>query len=973
MSIQREKERGHESDLTSVIAIGPSLPSGNESEERVVRRSMSCSGLAAGSGNDEDNMETCTCTYHLTISAAPDAQCSFLALRPPTLRTPSPGPPISADLSIILEADTSGISGQGAQDESDTTLQPTPSPTPAFRPHIPYDPRNVLPQTPLNAKSPTTASRSSLLPRYTHNSAPPSPLSITTSSTSSRAPTAAISKENATGRLAHPTPLTSHSKLPGSTLSIDKNAAVPPRPSPYFKSNSHLHTRSSSSSISFLPRPPNLSPLVPVVVVGSSSPSSSSSRVGLSSPSKLTAASLSPANPLTPSSTTRDQTARRRLQHKRSVSAFELGSSPSSPSLNVSRASLSLERRCADAHRGSNDDVCVDDVSASGEASADDPGAAGHTPTTLVVHQRPQPPRARKRSMSVQDQSSPSTHDHTFGGRSGPTRRGGGVVLGRGRGSVRVGPTRGGSPVREQHKEEPWDDEYQESVERRASSSLSGRIQARSRMMVRESGPDGAAATTTQPYRLQSPEWLGPRTIKALKAAGLFVSESADGGSERAISSSASVLGGTPGGLGRLAATRSVSEYNSRVPSRTAFSDAGCGYGPSNAGYSGEAWRSSLGRSRSGSDHGVLASPTHTAVSSGSTATATTRERSASTAHTSLSAGSSFFGGRDRDHRDRELGREGSRLPLGDATSPDQKDLKDLKEKHATETGALLHALSDSQRSVRVLREENDGLRVRIGRLEGVERENEGLRRVVVDLRSEVGGLKMRVGGRGSLGGSSSARRFGGAWTTRPSALGTAVPLGRQDMDDTNADVDDLDHGSLGDGGRRPSWRSRDRTGQRRYGPDHDKDLDAIMTFPPPTSSSTPVAISKKQLHARRKRLSTTSTSASSTFPVMPDNMTMLLHDEQVHDPDNSDVGDGTPNHQLHSSATPVPLSIPASVPKVNISPTTTTFSVFSGANPGSPGSMVLKPEDEMHLRDLENLDLGSFRFEEVENESDGW
>ena len=689
-----------------------------------------------------------------------------------------------------------------------------------------------------------------------------------------------------------------------------------------------------------------------------------------SSPSKLTTTGLSPAEPaLTPSSATRNQVARWRLQHKRSASASELGSSPSPSSLNISRSSLSPER-CADDHRSGSGDVCVDDVSPSGEASADDSGAAGHSPTPLgAAHQRPQPPRARKRSMSVEDQSPPSRHHRASGDRSGPPRRGG-AALSRAGGSLRIGLTRNRSPFPEHHKEEE-DGKYPDSVEARASSSLSGRVQERSRMTGRESGSSGGGGgATTQPYRLRTPDWLGPRTIKALKAAGLFASEGVDGGSERGAHSGAAVLGGTTGGLGRLALTRSVSEYNPRVPSQTALSDAGFGYGPGGrdvrTGYGGEAWRGSIGRNRSGSDY-VLASPTRTTASSGSTTTTTmTRERSASTTLTSLSAGSSFFGGRDRDHRDRELGREGPKLAPGDASSPDQQDLKDLKEKHAIETGTLLHALSDSQRSVRVLREENDELRGRIGRLEGVERENEELRREVVELGREVGGLKMRVGGRGGFGGGeSSARRFGGAWTTRPSALGTTIPFGRQDMDDTYADVDDMDEASLDDGDRH-RWRSRDRPAQRRYGPDHDDGLDAL---PPPTSSSTPVAISKKQVHARRKRL----TSVSSTFPVIPGNMTMLLHDERVHEHDDSGVGDDTPNNRLPSGAIPVPLSIPAPVPKANISPTTTNFSMLSGANPGSPRSMVLKPEHEMHLGDLENLDLGSFRFEEVENESDGW
>ena len=45
--------------------------------------------------------------------------------------------------------------------------------------------------------------------------------------------------------------------------------------------------------------------------------------------------------------------------------------------------------------------------------------------------------------------------------------------------------------------------------------------------------------------------------------------------------------------------------------------------------------------------------------------------------------------------------------------------MQQLQEKHALETGALLSALADSQRTTRVLRDENEDLRERVASIEG--------------------------------------------------------------------------------------------------------------------------------------------------------------------------------------------------------------------------------------------------------------
>ena len=62
-----------------------------------------------------------------------------------------------------------------------------------------------------------------------------------------------------------------------------------------------------------------------------------------------------------------------------------------------------------------------------------------------------------------------------------------------------------------------------------------------------------------------------------------------------------------------------------------------------------------------------------------------------------------------------------------------KEEIRELKEKHLTETSALLGVLSDSQRTTRMLREENGELRERIDQLGTMEMENEGLRQTVGD------------------------------------------------------------------------------------------------------------------------------------------------------------------------------------------------------------------------------------------------
>ena len=165
----------------------------------------------------------------------------------------------------------------------------------------------------------------------------------------------------------------------------------------------------------------------------------------------------------------------------------------------------------------------------------------------------------------------------------------------------------------------------------------------------------------------RSTEWLGPRTAKAFAAAGLL---------DRDVSNNAS----------RFGSVRSLGDRDQRTlaPSRLAVSEAGSVT---------SSWRS------------VSRAMTHseaTGHDSASTSTGAPRtNRSAeSTAPTSIS-----------------LSRPQSRTP-----SPQHKNyqaaLQAMQEKHTTETGTLLAALADAQQNTQSIRAENAKLVARIENLE---------------------------------------------------------------------------------------------------------------------------------------------------------------------------------------------------------------------------------------------------------------
>lgn len=109
-----------------------------------------------------------------------------------------------------------------------------------------------------------------------------------------------------------------------------------------------------------------------------------------------------------------------------------------------------------------------------------------------------------------------------------------------------------------------------------------------------------------------------------------------------------------------------------------------------------------------------MESPTFTTSSSSRDRDRETPRSAVSTAATSISG----YGGRDRE------------------------EIRDLKDKHAVEMEALLNALSDTQRTVRMLREENTDLRDRLDRMANMEAENSQLGEMLDDLQRDLAQMK---------------------------------------------------------------------------------------------------------------------------------------------------------------------------------------------------------------------------------------
>ena len=397
-----------------------------------------------------------------------------------------------------------------------------------------------------------------------------------------------------------------------------------------------------------------------------------------------------------------------------------------------------------------------------------------------------------------------------------------------------------------------------------ADRTLQHRARKRSMSLHRDVGSPGTnflyqtPAPPTRPSsamssRRPTAEWLGPRTAKAFAAAGLLDHEKS--GKAGANGSSRHFL--MKGGAEQDPRT----QYN--APSRMAFSEASgstSSWGPSR----------SASRTLTMSEAGgaLTESPTYSP-------TPRTTFSSSSTAPTSISASSSM------------------------AQPSLNLAIQSMREKHGIETEALLSALSDSQRTTKMLREENRELRARVQELEGT---------------------------------LNHMRRRSASPQPPAKSLSRMV---YQRMSQSS-----LDNGLS----KRPQSHVQTH-------------------FLYPNSESIPPSVTPerdpspnpfKEPPSQGRRLSTT----SSNFHVPPNNMSMLMLE--------ADLAQRSEGFSSRSVSPPSPtFNIPKQSSSLrqthnrsmssggNISPMTANFSMT-----GSPGSLNLRPEHEMHLGDMASLDL---------------
>jgi hypothetical protein len=351
-----------------------------------------------------------------------------------------------------------------------------------------------------------------------------------------------------------------------------------------------------------------------------------------------------------------------------------------------------------------------------------------------------------------------------------------------------------------------------------------------------------SVGTSTSGSRPSLDQMMGPRTLKSLTAS--FDGQDEDGGRRRASHHS------------RFGSQRAERDLGSR--SRMAFLDAVETHVPWTSGYGGSA------------SHATMTPPDSYRPSSESpTFSHSPRTNITSRAPSPNSAYAS--------HAHRTM----------------QAALQAMKDKHDFATEALLAALADSQRTTKILCEENDELRQRCQTLEI---------QLEVILRQQNGQSQ-----------SNSSPR-------PPHAHSRSSFECRLDATPTEC----LHKPN-------PSYSTRSTSISPQEPP-----------TPPEHESVTP-------FKSHRKRFSV----ASSTFPVLPSNMSTLLN-EEVPALDHSHAFScrttslssslSKPRHALNKS-----LSSNGSV-----SPTAETF---SSEVTGSPTSLLLKPEHELHLRDLANFD----------------
>ncbi|KAG6813887.1 hypothetical protein H0H92_006294 [Tricholoma furcatifolium] len=930
-SVRRTNNKDRKASLDAELPIiSIDRMAKDELEESVFRRSISCSGLEPIGGVEETPDDDDTVVFPIR--------------EVPILRTPSPGPPISADLSTILEADTSGMSKHiPSEDDSQLPSSDLPDTTPAS------------PEKSLGAATDTSGLDFSSINvetqvlnamRLKGSNSPQEWIAANTAviiegedpdasfNFSSLDPdlAALLSPHRNTSQAASlnakKPSIFSMQSMPSDEQEIEYSKLSPEIPqfalapspniigdtSPLLSPLQSRFPRQQSS----LPRlRPSLTPThhqTPTVAPSSDITGRGDNKIRVAPPSPLSplissaygtsSAPPSPATAIYPSKPTPSiSTPYPSWSTRAQASVTSLPASQSGSSSTLSRLRAPFTPR-----------PVLHSTSPSGVDHSDFSAAYSPSSSTTQLTLRPSLDSTSRDSGSF-DRPRPSLSpgppeyltDHTLTGRpslqalrepgmsNSNNRQIGSAVLDRARKrSMSVQERwagRLGAPPMRREASEGQEETASEVGDARSASSLSGRMGSRWGPRKRTE----SAETRTAPMT----DWLGPRTLKAFKAAGLLdpEREQQDHLDRPGPGSVSGLSAGVGPSHGRYTSMRSTSEYNPRAASRLAFSEAG---------------GSSV--SRRGSGSGTVAfgleSPT---TSSGSRDTA--RSPSLSTAPTSVS---------------------GSVVAFNQGREREWDEIRELKEKHTSETEALLGALSDSQRTTRLLREENGEIRER---LERTEAENDALRRVVAELTKEAGDLRVQVQ---MLKSSTNVTRLGPSTRNTPvKRSGLSRPLHFEDDDDIEwsgqASGTEYNRSEMTLDSLQPSRRSK-------IAPDGGHHSFELPQTGSVGFSSTPAAPKHK------RRFSTT----SSIFPIPPANMTMLLHDEQ----DAASFDGGLDPSQFSPTiSAPLPLhhgdSIVYNASAGSISPT--NFSMTTG----SPGSLFLRPEHELHLGDMDSLDLG--------------
>jgi hypothetical protein len=299
----------------------------------------------------------------------------------------------------------------------------------------------------------------------------------------------------------------------------------------------------------------------------------------------------------------------------------------------------------------------------------------------------------------------------------------------------------------------------------------------------------------------------------------------------------------------------------------------------------------------------------------------------------------------------------------------DRDEIRDLKDKHVIEMEALLNALSDSQRTVRMLREENTDLRDRLDKLGNLEAENDELGHMCSDLQRDLAQMKRHNEIlREQLDLQRSAdlgRRTNERLSPQWKSLSLRTPVPRQAVFARSARYDHQfrpeEDGDIRD--VPTPARSAPPVFERE---DSDDRHDDALTLEDLDPSSAPHVSSST--HIRR------GSDTSSVFPMPPPNMSMIM---QEGDPGHSFFNQfqsgvlsnfNFPAHsQAEGAATPMNRAKASEHGFNDHNDYNHTFntSVSSALSinrtmTGSPTeSLNLDPQHDRHLRDLEQVDLG--------------